>query len=243
MVFDLQPRLRGRFACPVVSLLLVACLFGSPIFAAASNTSDDVLHFLDHTIEWYRRLSELNQTQVNPEEVVFRDSVRKNSTDSLKLAFQFAIAQAKALAASDGASTRPAAGSRTANLAQAVVTVREQILQIQGELDAIAQDIPRARPRRGRPCWPAAKSCWRSWISPAPGRNALTDLVGFMSTNQGDGGLLDKVLDLQRSIPEAGTGQKPSTADTQPSAPPHRPPRDRPRPDRCRCSLLPHWRR
>ena len=155
---------------------------------------------------------------MNPEEVVFRDAVRKNSAESLKLAFDFGIAQAKGLAAADAASTRPAAGSRTANLAQAVVTARQQILQIQSELDAIAQDIPRA-PATSRPTLLARREKLQAQLDLTRAARTLNDLVGFMSTNQGTAGCWTRCSICSASIPEAGTGQKLSTADTQPSAP------------------------
>jgi small-conductance mechanosensitive channel len=222
-------RVCNRRLIPVILLALVflVCPLVSPIRAADSGNADDVLHFLDQTIDWYRRIASTDTAAGSPEEVIYRDGVRQEATKALQFAFEYARSQAAILSAGESGSstTRAAAGSRGANLAQAIITAQQQMVQIQAQLDAIAGDLPAAAPTT-RPILEARRGKLLAELDLQQSRmSALKDLVGFISSSQSaGGGLLEKVNDLQRTVPEATVAPKTTasgntTADKSPNPP------------------------
>ena len=151
----------------IVALLRVTAL---PAIAATPPPAPDatVLDFLDHTIEWYRRVTAAAHGAVHPDEILFRDAVLSDADKTLHLAFDYAKAQAGWLATQASPAAAPAKGGSNdaANIAQAAANADQRVAQIQGQI------VPRSANRSKRPrnrricCRPSARCLSLNWIWP-----------------------------------------------------------------------------
>src|SRR5437773_2368690 len=64
---------------------------------APQISGDEVLQSLERTVDWYRRVSALNQAAENAQEMTLRNALRHASQQALHLGFDFARAEAAML--------------------------------------------------------------------------------------------------------------------------------------------------
>ncbi|MDP9175905.1 MAG: mechanosensitive ion channel [Planctomycetota bacterium] len=224
------PRPRKSALKVVLSCLATVVIFSriiGPAFAAPSTSSgEQILHFLDGTIDWYHRMIAFSQTPVEAEQVIYRDVARRSALQVAQLGFDYARSHASALSTMAGATTQPANG-RAATLAQSAAAAAQQVIQIQGQITAITQDITRAPPA-SQPSLLAQRNKLLAEIDLANSRrDALNKFVGFMTSSQTEGGgLLEQINDLQKTVPEtqsivqpASDATKTPAAETQSSSP------------------------
>src|SRR6478735_9041455 len=100
-------------------LLLVATLSTFALcaaqLAARPDSGEAVLQFLNQTIDWYRRVTTLDQTPVATQDVLFRDAVHRDAQQVLSLSYTYARAQAALLAeqgAAPSSATQPGRDQR-----------------------------------------------------------------------------------------------------------------------------------
>src|SRR2546421_455689 len=134
---------RGKVtgAMLLLVVLLSELAFSASPPAARPDSGDAVLQFLNQTIDWYRRVTTLDQTPVATQDVLFRDAVHRDARQVLSLSFTYARAQAALLAEQGSApssATQPGRGQR---LNQAVSTAAQRVSAIQSELDQLDRQI------------------------------------------------------------------------------------------------------
>ena len=173
----------------------------------AADPSNDVLNFLDSTIDSYSRTIAFTQVPCNTEEVLYRDAVRQNALQVLQLGFVFGRANAVLLASTkDGATTRsrPLAKPR-AVFPQSIAKTTAQIADIQGQLDASGPGESRPPPRSRS--FPPSTTSWPRMNIAGPRLKVLQDYQKFSSeTGQSNESLDQKIDDLERAVPEAAPG-------------------------------------
>jgi len=183
--------------------------------APPANPADDLLKFLNQTIDWYRRVTALDQVPVNANELLYRDGVRQAARRVLRLAFAFARERAALLAANQKPATAPAAnGQRGRNIGEAAATADQRVTRIQEELDRAGRQVETAAPT-SRPAVVALRDKLAAELDLAKARrDVLRRLAGFVAAPSNDtaGDLLQKIDDLERSVP---TTEEPSTDATQ----------------------------
>src|SRR5262252_7714284 len=54
----------------------------------------DILQYLGQTISWYRGVNALIESPPDPHSAMFADGLRQSSTEAVRLAFDFAVAEA-----------------------------------------------------------------------------------------------------------------------------------------------------
>lgn len=180
-------------------LLLSVLLF--PSFAAAAEQpvpGDDLLDYLGELIGWHRDASALARSPVNSRETLFRDPLRKTSSQALRSAFQFARAQA-ALPLTNGAAAPEDTKSR--NLAQAVANAEQRIEQLQAEINDLNRRLPNL-PERGRANAIVKRDKLSAELNLAKARREAVQGLLALLTGSGGGGLAGKINDLERSVPE-----------------------------------------
>jgi small-conductance mechanosensitive channel len=179
---------------------------------APDNPGADIIHYLNQTIDWYRRVAAFDQSSMTSEEVLFRDTVNQDALKSLQLGFSYAQAEGRLIAA-----TQPASGPANAQatrLAQAAATAVQRTTQLETELEKVEQDL-RSAGSAAPPELQARRDELAAELNLARTRqDVLQNMVDFSSTGT-SGGLLQQVSDLENAIPEA-------QADTQ-SGPATRP--------------------
>lgn len=211
-------KLRGCLAAVVVALLVLLAVDPYAPAAQPPSAADDLLHYLDQTIDWYRRVTALDQSAVGSQELLFRDATRYTSLQVLKLGFKYAHAEGALIAASATApASAPAAPSsdRTRNLTQAAAQATQRVTQIQTELEQIARELPNASGDAAAQL-AARRDMLTAELNLAKARqDTLQQFSGFMAAREehaNGANLPAKIDDLERSIPEALGDQQNSTA-------------------------------
>jgi len=187
-----------------VVLAVVLCAAHLTLAAAppAPVTADDVLKYLDYTIDWYRRVASLDPTPVNSQDVMFRETIRDQAIQVLQDGFTFARAEAQLLENGNGSTTKLSGGERGRTAAQAAATAAQRIAQLQAELDRINQQIQRAAPA-DLPLLNAQKDKLAAEINLASARrDAINTFMSGLGTG-GTAGLLEQINDLQKTVSDA----------------------------------------
>lgn len=198
----------------LVALLGILVL---PLGAAAPppNPGDELVYYLDETIDWYRRVSALDQSAVGSQELLFRDATRYTSLQVLKLGFKFARADAALIAPSASGPTTGPSSDRTRNLTQAAAQATQRVTQIQTELDQIARELPNAPPDTATQLT-ARRDMLTAELDLAKARQeTLQQFSGFMAAREehaNGANLAAKIDDLERSVPEAQEDQQNASA-------------------------------
>jgi small-conductance mechanosensitive channel len=189
----------------------------APPPANAPVTDKDVLQYLDYTIAWYRRASSLDPTPFNAQDVLFRDTLRQNSRQLLKLGFDFAQTEATLLTTEHRGESSAGMSDRERNIHKLAAEAQQRVAQIQSEIDQLDHDGKTAS-AASRPVLDARRGKLVAQLNLANARrDVLQNVAGFMSDSTAGGGLVNQIDQLQQSFPEIqGTSAGSST--TRPAA-------------------------
>lgn len=159
----------------------------------AGITSKDVIGHLNQTITWYRRVAEVDQSSTAPENLLLQNNVHGTAKQVLKLAFDYARAQANLLS-----KTGPASPAQT--LPQATANAQARADRIQSQLDNLDSQIAQAKAPE-RPALVAKRKAMAANLALAKDVQAsIKNMVSFASAPQGPGGgraLVDQINDLE----------------------------------------------
>ena len=161
----------------------------------AGVTSKNVIDHLNQTITWYRRLTEVDQSSTAPENLLLQNNVHATAKQVLKLAFDYARAQANLLS-----KTGEAAPAATQTLSQATVNAQARADRIQSQLDDLDNQIAHAKDR-DRPVLAAKRRAMAANLALAKdAQTAIKNIVSFANAPQGPNGsrtLLDQINNLE----------------------------------------------
>ena len=198
-----------------VSLFYCASALGAASAPAKPDSGQGVLNELNETIDWYRRVTALDQSSITPPEVLFRDSVRQNARQILHQSFVYARAQAAANNANGGA-TQPA-NAQNAKLAQAAAASAQRITQLQTQLAAVTGSLSNTT-AASRPALEAQRDELTAELNLAKARSDVIQHVSDFTAESGGSTLLQQIDDLERSIPDAQPQQQNAAKSTDSSA-------------------------
>jgi len=205
-------KLNGRFCARICVALLLVCSANSVRAASAQtkpNPGQAVLDELNQTIDWYRRVTALDQSSITPPEVLFRDSIRQNARQILHQSFVYARAQAAAINASGGATQ--SANAQNAKLSQAAAASSQRMVQLQTRLDAATASLSKTT-AASRPALEAQRDELMAELNLAKARSDVIQHVSDFTAESGGSTLLQQIDDLERSIPDAQPQQQNSSA-------------------------------
>jgi small-conductance mechanosensitive channel len=189
----------------------VTAAAAAPSAPANSSEQQQILSYLDETLDWYRRVTAVNDSPINSAEVVLRETVRQNARQALRLGFDFAGADAALLEATTTAATHPVttgSGGSAAGMSQAAATAGQRVARIQGELEAVQREIDSGDSTMSRALLLARHDKLVAQLDLAKARLAvLTSLASFATGADGGGptGLAARVQEMRQSVPEAQT--------------------------------------
>jgi small-conductance mechanosensitive channel len=183
---------------------------------AASDPAASILDYLNPTIDWHREIMALGLKPIDSQDVVLRETVRQNARQVLQLGFAIARAQAPAL----DNTARPAGGSTTTptgttNRLAAILASNAQLInQLQSQLDQLNPQVAKAPPDEATALIAKRDKIAAQLNFAKTRQNALQNLQTFMSgmDNSGSAGLLQRISDLEKSIPELQTNPQASSA-------------------------------
>jgi small-conductance mechanosensitive channel len=168
-------------------LAILVCIATGPIHLTSvaqtdpGITSKNVIDHLNQTITWYRRVAEVDQSSTAPENLLLQNNVHGTARQVLKLAFDYARAQANLLA--KVSATGPAAP--TQNFQQATANAQARAERAQSQLDDLDAKIAHAK-ERDRPTLLAQRKAMVANLGLAKdSQAAINNLVSFANAPQG----------------------------------------------------------
>lgn len=193
--------------------------------AAAPPTQPDpgkqLIQFLTHECDWYRRVSTFAHGPVTPEEILVQEAVTTNGQQAIQQSFIFGQREAVALTeAAPAAPNKGAANGQADRLAQLLTAATQRVSDYRSQLDAIDQQVQSAS-ATSRPVLAARREKISSELNLALARqDVLQRLADFAAEGTG-GTLLHQVDELRSTVPDAEGGEEaatPAAATTQPAA-------------------------
>ncbi len=203
----------------VAASVSLALLVGAePALRAQRPVGDkEIMAYLNQVVTWYRDVGAAIQAPTASRDVPIADALRRSTTEALRLAFDFARAQAAIPEAAPGAMVGPP-DPRSRNLARAASVAQQRVADVQAELDEVARRRQSA-PAADLPLLEAQRGELASELNFALARrDALRNLVGFFSA-PGEEGLSARLTDLERTVPEAARPRKGAAAAAAGTAP------------------------
>ncbi len=199
--------MRHIVAMILISLLLAASVVAAPTDPPPPKPEHEILQFLDQTIDWYRRVSALDENAVRSAEVLFRDAARQHAREAVRFAFDFARAYASMLNDKEKAASSTTNPSSITKLSRASDAAEKRIADVHAQLDQVNQQIPKADPA-ALPALTARRDKLSSELELATARrDVLKNFSSFMSESAGGSaqGLSARIDELERSVPEVQT--------------------------------------
>jgi small-conductance mechanosensitive channel len=191
-------------------LVLAGALLQGASFSDNLPDSQQVIAFLNQTIDWYRHVGAEQHLADQPAEVLFVYNDRQLANQILTLSFDYARGAAQ-LIASQNPSTDQASStagpSRIENIEQLAAKAEEGVHQKQAELDTLKQKLPSTQGR--------AHTVLESTITETQSdlellqtrrdtlRNVLQFATGSATKKGAKGDLLAQIGELEQSVPEA----------------------------------------
>lgn len=175
--------------------------------------AEDIISFLNQTIVWSRQLSTEQQLVNEPSDALFLNDSRHVADQVVKLAFDYARAQAQVLASqTDNTASSSQATSQYQRLIDSAAKADQQVKGLQQELDNFHQQLQTATGKK--------RTTLLATISETEGelelfqtrrdtlRSMLQFATGTASSGLGSGGLLSQVEELARTVPVASAENK-----------------------------------
>jgi small-conductance mechanosensitive channel len=196
---------------PIVLFSLLAIFFGFFVPSssrAAPTQGDEVLYFLNHTVDWFHQVTSLTQSSVDPAEIIYRDAVRDASVKVLRYGFDFAHSDALIITANSAGTQPTSAKSQT--LAQTAAAAAQRLATLQAQMAELDQELS-AGGATTRPTLQAQRDKVADELQLAKARNDSIQSLRSVTATGGEGDLVQKVDDLRSTVPEALPDQATAT--------------------------------
>lgn len=198
----------------------------SPSETVLPLTSDQVAAHLGETVDWFHHLAPVEQLQIDGADSVTRERLHSQALTAVRLAFEFGKAcivlldeqsrQAQPTAGAGkstaGAGAKPTAGAPSTKgfagrLDQAAADVAQRINTLQTQLDALEEQIGRARGKERETLKAQQGQASAALQLAREVQSSVRDMENFEASSiAGDNGNLSplegKIVDLERSVPE-----------------------------------------
>jgi small-conductance mechanosensitive channel len=204
---------------------LVAFSLGTSMAASAQRApfarvdSSQVIHFLNQTIDWYRHRTAEQQLATEPDDVLVLNENRQLADQVVRLAFEFAQAEAESLGNSDAAGHNQdtsASPSQYQALLQLETKITQQAQESQTEVETLRQKLETATGKK-RQTLQAQLSETQAELDLAKARkDTIHNMTEFVSGtgNNGPGAtdLRAQVQALADSVPAVSTAKNSDSA-------------------------------
>jgi small-conductance mechanosensitive channel len=212
---------------------MTAGLFGNaPVPPPNLPGPQEVIGYLDQTIDWHRHLASEEQLATDPVDVRFLDDDKQLASQVLRLSFDFARADAELLAAAGqtgAATTQAPESSRYQSLSRAAAAADADLRQTQSELESYRQKLPTARGRARTELQSRIEETQSEFDLARARSQTLHGILQFVSSGGTGGSLLAQIDQLQHTVPELETsrskapaaqanGAAPSSSSVQPAS-------------------------
>ena len=203
-----------RSAGPLIFgfFLLMVLLIASAV-SVFSQSSQDVISFLNQTIVWYQQLTGQQQLVREPSDLLFLNDNRQIADQVSRLSFDFARARAQVLGAPDaGAEAQQDEGSPNLdqynNLAEMARKSDQKIKDTQQEIETMRRQLPATRGPK-RTLLEATITETESELALLQARrSSIQNMIEFVSgaaSGSRQAGFQAKIEELARALPASAT--------------------------------------
>jgi small-conductance mechanosensitive channel len=201
-------------------LLLAAAAAQKKPNDAPAVSADDVVGFLDQSVEWYRQATRAPSNLAQPGDRLLLESNRQLAAQYLQLAFDYARVQAQTLDTNKPAAEQPPSGRQ--QLRQALQRSTEQLERLHDELDKLEENVNAASARQKRVLL-AQREEIKSEIAFVDARvETLNSFVNYVNTTErnstGNLSLSARVEQIARTVPELQSLRSAETSGQQTQA-------------------------
>jgi small-conductance mechanosensitive channel len=173
--------------------------------------AQQVISYLNQTIEWYRHLAVEEELATDPADLLFLNDDRRLAKQIAQLSFNFARAEGAYLSRHGGTSSVPAQtgpGGRYQALFQAATKAEARVRSAQDEINSLQQKLEITRGATARRSLQSQIDEVRSELELAQTRNeTLHSMIQFVGGKEvsDSGNLNAQIAELERSVPELDT--------------------------------------
>jgi small-conductance mechanosensitive channel len=206
LTYLMQVRRIALFAALLAATL---CVCITPVVQAQSEDPSDVLiGFLNQSIDWYRRIQLPGQLSTDPSDSIYTAYDRSASLQTISLIFDFARAQAQQIQIEHAHDAAPAtdnaqpANQAAHNLPLLVAKAQDRVKQATADLDALERQAASATGKKIQTIDDQIAE-QKSELELAQARLEALQNMNAFATAGASAGLLGKINDLERTVPEA----------------------------------------
>jgi small-conductance mechanosensitive channel len=190
--------------------------------AGAALNSSQVLQFLDQTIDWFHGLAEQQQIATTPTDIAILYDNRQTATQAVRLAFDFARAEAGFI----GDDSTPKQGqnavsSQFQSLTQLQSRFDKQVSDTQAELEADRQKLATAGASERQQLQSQISQLQGELDLASARRDAVHNMLDFVSGSSANGlgasGLRAQIEALARTVPGIAPAPAPAASGSAPS--------------------------
>jgi len=207
---------------------LIAALLSLAVAGIAQNNSADsdttaangeeIIPFLNQTIQWYRQITLQQQLATEPSDVLFLNDNRQIADQVVRLSFDYARSRAQALSneAPAGTSGQGGQASQYQRLADAANKADQQVKTSQQEIDTQRQKLATATGKKRRDLEALLGETQSELELFQVRRDVLRSMLQFAtgaSGAAGGGSLSGRIDELAKTVPVASVNPKGTTTD------------------------------
>lgn len=198
--------LRAFFAAMVLLNICATLIAQSTSAPVGIPNSQQVLDYLNQSIDWYRHLSTEEQIASDPSDILFVNDDRQVANQVVRLSFDFARADAQYAGAKNApVNTENTPQSKYQSLFQAGAQADQLVKDTQTELDGLRQKLSTAH-GKARQTLQSTIEELQAELQLAQARSeAIHNMLQFVNTGAtgtSSNNLAAQIQELQRSVPE-----------------------------------------
>jgi len=209
---------RGYTIKPLSKLILLPCIIaGASTLAAPQDTStvpdsSKVIQFLNQTIDWYRTVGTQQQVSVDRDVVAVGTNNRQMANQIVRLAFDFARAEADSIAKANNPNGNPEEAADMAHdraLLQLQDKLDKQTQDARSELETLRQQLQSATGKKRQQLQSQIAELQAELDLANARKDSLRSMIDFASETSGSntrvGGLRAQIQALGESLPPEAT--------------------------------------
>jgi len=190
---------------------------------STATNGEEIIPFLNQTIEWYRQITVQQQLATEPSDVLFLNDNRQIADQVVRLSFDYARARAQALSNETPASTSSQGGqtSQYQRLADAANKADQQVKTSQQEIDTQRQKLATATGKKRRELEALLAETQSELDLFQVRRDVLRSMLQFAtgaSGSAGGGSLSARIDELAKTVPVASASVNPKSTSTDNAA-------------------------
>jgi hypothetical protein len=196
----------------------------APVPEISVPDAQQVIGFLNGSIDWYRGLVTEEQIANDPGDVLLAGDDRQNAMQAVRFAFDFARAVAQASsngAASAGTSETGQTSSRFQTLTQLAARTDQQVTDTQNEMNGLRQKLPAARGKVLADIRATVDELQAELDLAKARSETIHEMLQFVATGSSSAAgsnLAAQIQQLQRSVPETASATPLATRSGEPAA-------------------------